>query len=94
VLTIQRFRSEDEGVAMANDTIYGLSAIVYTGDPGRAERVSSALVAGTVWVNCFYVRDLRAPFGGSRNSGIGREGGFWSFDFYSDVKNVCMAPWT
>ena len=94
VLTIQRFRSEDEGVAMANDTTYGLSAIVYTGDPGRAERVSSALVAGTVWVNCFYVRDLRAPFGGSRNSGIGREGGFWSFDFYSDVKNVCMAPWT
>jgi len=47
-----------------------------------------------VWVNSFYVRDLRAPFGGSRNSGIGREGGFWSFDFYSDVKNVCMAPWT
>jgi aminomuconate-semialdehyde/2-hydroxymuconate-6-semialdehyde dehydrogenase len=94
VLTIQRFRSEDEGVAMANDTTYGLSAIVYTGDPGRAERVSSALVAGTVWVNCFYVRDLRAPFGGSRNSGIGREGGVWSFDFYSDVKNVCMAPWT
>jgi 5-carboxymethyl-2-hydroxymuconic-semialdehyde dehydrogenase len=94
VLTIQRFGSEDEGVAMANDTTYGLSAIVYTGDPGRAERVSSALVAGTVWVNCFFVRDLRAPFGGSRNSGIGREGGVWSFDFYSDVKNVCIAPWT
>jgi 5-carboxymethyl-2-hydroxymuconic-semialdehyde dehydrogenase len=83
VLTIQRFRSEDEGVAMANDTTYGLSAIVYTGDPGRAERISSALVAGTVWVNCFYVRDLRAPFGGSRNSGIGREGGVWSFDLKS-----------
>ena len=94
VLTIQRFGTEDEGVALANDTTYGLSAIVYTGDPARAERVSSALVAGTVWVNSFYVRDLRAPFGGSRNSGIGREGGFWSFDFYSDVKNVCMAPWT
>ena len=94
VLTLQRFSGEDEGVAMANDTTYGLSAIVYTGDRDRAERVSSALVAGTVWVNSFYVRDLRAPFGGSRNSGIGREGGFWSFDFYSDVKNVCMAPWT
>ena len=94
VLTLQRFSGEDEGVAMANDTTYGLSAIVYTGDRDRAERVSTALVAGTVWVNSFYVRDLRAPFGGSRNSGIGREGGFWSFDFYSDVKNVCMAPWT
>ena len=94
VLTLQRFSSEEEGIALANDTTYGLSAIVYTGDRDRAERVSAALVAGTVWVNSFYVRDLRAPFGGSRNSGIGREGGFWSFDFYSDVKNVCMAPWT
>ncbi len=93
VLTLQRFSSEEEAMAMANDTTYGLSAIVYTGDPDRAERVSAALVAGTVWVNCFYVRDLRAPFGGSRNSGIGREGGTWSFDFYSDVKNVCTAPW-
>jgi aminomuconate-semialdehyde/2-hydroxymuconate-6-semialdehyde dehydrogenase len=94
VLTLQRFAGEEEAIALANDSDYGLSAIVYTGDPGRAERVSAALVAGTVWVNSFYVRDLRAPFGGSRNSGIGREGGFWSFDFYSDVKNVCTAPWT
>jgi aminomuconate-semialdehyde/2-hydroxymuconate-6-semialdehyde dehydrogenase len=93
VLTLQRFSSEEEAIALANDTTYGLSAIVYTGDRDRAERVSSALVAGTVWVNSFYVRDLRVPFGGSRNSGIGREGGFWSFDFYSDVKNVCTAPW-
>jgi aminomuconate-semialdehyde/2-hydroxymuconate-6-semialdehyde dehydrogenase len=94
VLTLQRFSTEAQAISMANDTTYGLSAIVYTGDPDRAERVSAALVAGTVWVNCFYVRDLRAPFGGSRNSGIGREGGSWSFDFYSDVKNVCIAPWT
>ena len=93
VLTLQPFSGEDEGITMANDTTYGLSAIVYTGDRDRAERVSATLVAGTVWVNSFYVRDLRAPFGGSRNSGIGREGGIWSFDFYSDVKNVCMAPW-
>jgi 5-carboxymethyl-2-hydroxymuconic-semialdehyde dehydrogenase len=50
------------------------------------------LVAGTVWVNSFFVRDLRAPFGGARHSGIGREGGNWSFDFYADVKNVCTAP--
>ncbi len=94
VLTLQRFSGEDEAVALANATDYGLAAILYTGDPGRAERVSSRLVAGTVWVNCFFVRDLRAPFGGSRNSGIGREGGVWSFDFYADVKNVCTAPWT
>ncbi len=50
-------------------------------------------MAGTVWVNCFFVRDLAAPFGGARGSGIGREGGAWSFDFYADVKNVCTAPW-
>ena len=49
-------------------------------------------MAGTVWVNCFFVRDLRAPFGGSRKSGIGREGGVWSFDFYADVKNTCFSP--
>jgi aminomuconate-semialdehyde/2-hydroxymuconate-6-semialdehyde dehydrogenase len=93
VLTIQPFDDEDEAVALANGTEYGLAAILYTGDPQRAERVSSRLVAGTVWVNCFFVRDLNAPFGGSRRSGIGREGGVWSFDFYADVKNVCTAPW-
>ena len=93
VLTLQRFSGEEDGIAKANDTAYGLSAIVYSGDQEKADRVSSALVAGTVWVNCFYVRDLRVPFGGSRNSGIGREGGFWSFDFYADVKNVVTAPW-
>ena len=93
VLTIQTFVDEDEAVAIANATDYGLAGILYTGDPSRAERVSQRLVAGTVWVNCFFVRDLAAPFGGSRNSGIGREGGTWSFDFYADVKNVCTAPW-
>lgn len=94
VLTLQRFEGEDEGVELANETDYGLAAIVYTGDPERAERVSARVVAGTVWVNSFFVRDLRAPFGGARNSGIGREGGRWSFEFYADVKNVCSAPWT
>jgi 5-carboxymethyl-2-hydroxymuconic-semialdehyde dehydrogenase len=93
VLTVQAFDDEDEAVALANETEYGLAAILYTGDPDRADRVSSRLVAGTVWVNCFFVRDLDAPFGGSRRSGIGREGGVWSFDFYADVKNVCTAPW-
>jgi aminomuconate-semialdehyde/2-hydroxymuconate-6-semialdehyde dehydrogenase len=93
VLTVQPFTDEDEAVALANATDYGLAAILYTGDPARAERVSARLVAGTVWVNCFFVRDLNAPFGGSRSSGIGREGGIWSFDFHADVKNVCTAPW-
>ena len=93
VLTLQTFDGEDEAIALANSTDYGLAAILYTGDEARAERVSARLVAGTVWVNCFFVRDLAAPFGGARGSGIGREGGPWSFDFYADVKNVCTAPW-
>jgi len=93
VLTAQPFDGEEQAIALANGTDFGLAAIVYTGDDRRAERVGARLVAGTVWVNCFFVRDLDAPFGGSRNSGIGREGGVWSFDFYADVKNVTTAPW-
>jgi aminomuconate-semialdehyde/2-hydroxymuconate-6-semialdehyde dehydrogenase len=93
VLTIQTFDTEDEAIALANQTDYGLAAILYTGDRARAERVSERLIAGTVWVNCFFVRDLRAPFGGAKSSGVGREGGVYSFDFYADVKNVCSAPW-
>jgi aminomuconate-semialdehyde/2-hydroxymuconate-6-semialdehyde dehydrogenase len=92
VLTVQTFADEGEAVALANGTRYGLAAMVFTGDRARAGRVSACLVAGTVWVNCFFVRDLRAPFGGARQSGIGREGGTWSFDFYGDVKNTVYAP--
>jgi len=91
VLTVQTFNGEDEAVAIANNTSYGLAATMFTGDEARAERVSARLRAGTVWVNCFFVRDLRAPFGGAGLSGIGREGGTWSFDFYSDVKNTVYA---
>jgi 5-carboxymethyl-2-hydroxymuconic-semialdehyde dehydrogenase len=92
VLTAQPFADEAEAIALANGTEYGLAATVYTGDEERARRVSERLVAGTGWVNCFFVRDLDAPFGGARRSGIGREGGTWSFDFYADVKNVVTAP--
>jgi aminomuconate-semialdehyde/2-hydroxymuconate-6-semialdehyde dehydrogenase len=92
VLTLQRFSSEDEGIAMANDTDYGLAATIVTGSKERAERAAGRVRAGTVWVNCFFVRDLSAPFGGSGRSGIGREGGTWSFDFYCDVKNSVFAP--
>ncbi|MBP2472426.1 5-carboxymethyl-2-hydroxymuconic-semialdehyde dehydrogenase [Crossiella equi] len=92
VLTIQTFRTQQEAVALANGTRFGLAATVVTGDAERAERVTRELVAGTVWVNCFFVRDLRAPFGGARQSGIGREGGDWSFDFFCEVKNTVFAP--
>jgi 5-carboxymethyl-2-hydroxymuconic-semialdehyde dehydrogenase len=92
VLTVQTFGDEAQAVAMANDTRFGLAATLVTGDRERAERVSSKLDAGTVWVNCFFVRDLGAPFGGNGDSGIGREGGLWSFDFYSDVKNTVFSP--
>lgn len=92
VLTLQTFSTEEEALHLANDTRFGLAATLATGDPERAERVTARLVAGTVWVNCFFVRDLKAPFGGSRQSGVGREGGNWSFDFYCDVKNTVTAP--
>jgi aminomuconate-semialdehyde/2-hydroxymuconate-6-semialdehyde dehydrogenase len=92
VLTLQTFATEDEAISLANGTEFGLAGVLFTGSPERAERVSSQMVAGTVWVNCFFVRDLRAPFGGSRLSGVGREGGTWSFDFYCDVKNTCTNP--
>jgi acyl-CoA reductase-like NAD-dependent aldehyde dehydrogenase len=89
VLTLQAFTDEAEAIAIANDTPFGLAATIYTGSEARSARVGAAVVAGTVWVNCFYVRDLETPFGGARESGIGREGGHHSFDFYCDVKTVC-----
>ncbi|MFG2646867.1 aldehyde dehydrogenase [Streptomyces sp. NPDC048436] len=94
VLTLQTFPEgdEDEAVRLANGTRFGLAATLATGDRERARRIGARLVAGTVWVNCFFVRDLSAPFGGSRASGIGREGGDWSFDFYCDLKNTVTAP--
>jgi 5-carboxymethyl-2-hydroxymuconic-semialdehyde dehydrogenase len=88
VLTYQTFTSEDEAVTLANSTEYGLSALVYTGSAARAERVGRAVRAGTVWVNTFLIRDLTAPFGGIGISGIGREGGDYALDFYSDLKTL------
>jgi len=92
VLTMQTFTTDAEGLALANGTEFGLAACVVTGSRQRAEEFCKFLVAGTIWVNCFFVRDLSAPFGGSKRSGIGREGGLWSFDFYADVKNTVYAP--
>jgi betaine-aldehyde dehydrogenase/5-carboxymethyl-2-hydroxymuconic-semialdehyde dehydrogenase len=88
VLTFQTFADEDEAVALANSTAYGLSGIVYTGSMGRADRIGRAVRAGIVWVNTFLVRDLTAPFGGVGISGIGREGGDYALDFYSDLKTL------
>jgi betaine-aldehyde dehydrogenase/5-carboxymethyl-2-hydroxymuconic-semialdehyde dehydrogenase len=88
VLTFQTFADEDEGVALSNSTRYGLSGIVYTGSEERAVRVGRAVRAGMVWVNTFLVRDLTAPFGGIGISGIGREGGDYALDFYSDLKTL------
>ena len=86
VLTLQTFADEAEAVSLANSTNYGLSAIVYTSSGERAERLGRAIRAGTIWTNCFLVRDLTAPFGGTGWSGIGREGGDYALDFYSDLK--------
>lgn len=88
VLTWQTFASVDEAVTLANDTTYGLAAVVFGRDQDLANEVARAIKAGTVWVNCFFVRDLDAPFGGAKRSGIGREGGTWSFDFFCDIKNI------
>lgn len=92
VLCMQTFASDDEALTMANDTEFGLAAVVVSGNRNHAAKITKNLVAGTIWVNCFFVRDLRAPFGGSKKSGIGRDGGTWSFDFYADVKNTVIAP--
>ena len=88
VLTFQTFGTEEEGVALANSTAYGLSGIIYTSDAARAERVGRAVRGGTVWVNTFLIRDLTAPFGGIGISGIGREGGDYALDFHSDLKTL------
>ncbi len=90
VLTWQTFTSDDEAVALANGTRYGLAGVLYTRKEKRAMAIADRVVAGTLWVNCFFVRELAAPFGGARDSGLGREGGSWSFDFYCDVKNVAV----
>lgn len=90
VCVVHRFQDEDEAVAAANDTRYGLNAMVFTENLSRAHRVSARLRAGTVWVNCFFIRDLRAPFGGVGDSGVGREGGTFSREFFTEPKAVIM----
>ncbi len=90
VVTIQPFRDESEAVEAANGTAYGLSATVWTRDLDRAHRVADRVAAGTVWVNCWLLRDLRVPFGGMKQSGVGREGGEEALRFFTEMKNVCV----
>jgi aminomuconate-semialdehyde/2-hydroxymuconate-6-semialdehyde dehydrogenase len=90
VVVVQPFDDEAEAVRLANDSRYGLNAMLFTENLSRAHRVAAKLRAGTVWVNCFFVRDLRAPFGGYADSGIGREGGSYSREFFTEAKAVVM----
>jgi len=90
VVTIQPFDTEEEALALANGTAYGLSATLWTRNLDRAHRMAEKLEAGIVWVNCWLLRDLRTPFGGVKNSGLGREGGFEALRFFTEPKNVCI----
>ncbi|MYK31464.1 MAG: aldehyde dehydrogenase family protein, partial [Boseongicola sp. SB0670_bin_30] len=91
VLTSIRFSDEDEALKLANDTDYGLAAYVWTNDLARALRVTDRLEAGMIWVNSENVRHLPTPFGGAKASGMGRDGGDWSFEFYMEQKHIGFA---
>jgi aminomuconate-semialdehyde/2-hydroxymuconate-6-semialdehyde dehydrogenase len=87
---IQPFDSEDEAIRLANDTVYGLATAVWTQNASRAHRVAENIEVGITWVNCWFLRDLRTSFGGAKQSGIGREGGVHSLEFYTELRNVCL----
>lgn len=91
IVTIIPFDTEEEALMIANDTEYGLNGVIWTENLKRAHRISHGVRAGTIWVNCWFVRDLRAPFGGFKKSGIGREGGHHSLEFFTEAKNICIA---
>jgi acyl-CoA reductase-like NAD-dependent aldehyde dehydrogenase len=90
VLTVERFEDEEQAVTIANATRYGLAAYIWTRELERALRGAARIKAGMVWVNSFFLRDLRTPFGGSRQSGVGRQGGRWSLEFWTEPKLVCL----
>jgi len=89
IVTLQSIQSEYEAIQLANETEYGLSATIWTEDKEKANRVSSQIDAGIIWVNCWLVRDLRTPFGGMKQSGMGREGGDEALRFFTEPKNIC-----
>lgn len=90
VVTVMPFETEQEAVELANSTAYGLSATVWTENLSRAHRVARQIDSGIVWVNTWLLRDLRTPFGGVKQSGVGREGGFEAFDFFTEPQNICV----
>jgi len=90
VVTLQKFKTEEEALLLANACDYGLAGTIWTQDISRANRVAAKLEAGIIWVNCWLLRDLRTPFGGFKNSGVGREGGWEALRFFTDAKNVCV----
>jgi len=90
VVTLQKFKTEEEALLLANACDYGLAGTIWTQDISRANRVAAKLEAGIIWVNCWLLRDLRTPFGGFKNSGVGREGGWEALRFFTDAKNVCL----
>jgi 5-carboxymethyl-2-hydroxymuconic-semialdehyde dehydrogenase len=91
VLVAMPFRDDAEAIRISNDVVYGLAAYVWTSDLAKANMISGAIESGMVWINSHNVRDLRAPFGGTKASGIGREGGLYSFDFYTETKTIQLA---
>jgi len=90
VVTIMPFDTEDEVLTYANSVRYGLSATIWTENLSRAHRVAARLESGVIWINCWLLRDLRTPFGGMKDSGMGREGGFEALKFFTEEKNVCV----
>lgn len=90
VVTLQSFKTEDEALQLANATQYGLAATIWTQDISKANRVAAKVESGIVWINCWLLRDLRTPFGGVKNSGVGREGGWEALRFFTEAKNVCI----
>jgi aminomuconate-semialdehyde/2-hydroxymuconate-6-semialdehyde dehydrogenase len=90
VVTLQTFETEEEALALANAANYGLAATVWTKDMSKAGRMAASIQSGIVWVNCWLLRDLRTPFGGVKNSGVGREGGWEALRFFTEPKNVCI----
>lgn len=90
VVTIQPFDTEEEALEYANSTPYGLAGTIWTSNLKRAHRVAAKLQSGIIWINCWLVRDLRTPFGGMKQSGVGREGGFEALHFFTEAKNVCI----
>ena len=90
VITVQTFKTEEEAIALANGTKFGLAAVIFSNNSARISRVTRALQAGVVWVNSWMIRDLRTPFGGMKQSGIGREGGVEALKFFTEAKNICI----